>query len=519
MTIVKNSAGQEIRNETFYEFVKLLVDYLYQSYRADLNKIVEPAMKYMKLNYGGSQCITGVFSPDYINSGKKVRTFKDIYTFPGKGDFYLSTQWCANPDPTGANRDLDHIKEMIDIKFSQYDVISDAEGFKLVSKNESVVSSSIVNPKKLIDIVTTRDSLLRIDYSYLTHLVIGKAAPISHFDTAAMIMSSAGNVLLLSLMDRIPVYVVDSEFMKSLPYPDDIEFDPDLFQCLKRLANILRLLEQLLPVFSHDVSEGRIDDIVYQIKKYVQEAKKLIARLNLLQIAPWLSVVSEIERFIHEIEKWGLHRAAGNDNFKPMLEHLIATLKDILETRFRMPHVEYLGVYCPEWKKYSPDGKSFRHEKAIFVCWERIKDCAEEGHQVDLLTKVTIHEFCHAYMDIMTLLVNRKKDVYHWMEESMANVMTLLITEKYVIKHPSNLSLLNYFKEFMLKQPDAYASAVTMWENGICDYDMWAWKKDCCLTAPSVQRWHAYMNLKYKTIKAEEIRSLWRDVRKEILGV
>lgn len=521
MTIVKNSTGLEIRDGSFNPFVALLIDFLYSDHHADFVKIVSKSKTNLMIDYGGSENMTSVFyhsAARYDRSGSDRCRHSAKYTFPEiTGDFYLCSDFNIRKRKSD-RRDYDHVKEMIDLKFPMYEVINDSDGFKLVRKPKGV-AFSMVTPKKMIDIVTTRDSLLRIDYSYLTHLVIGKAAPISHFDTAAMMMSSAGNVSLLSLMDRIPVYVVDSEFMKSLPHPDDIEFDPDLFQCLKRLANILRLLEQLLPVFSHDVSEGRIDDIVYQIKKHLQEAKKLIARLNLLQIAPWLSVVLELERFIHEIENWGLHRAAGNDNFKPMLERLIATLKDILETRFRMPHVEYLGVYYPEWRKYSSDKKSFCHEKAIFICWERILDCAERGRAVDLLTKVTIHEFCHAYMDIITGIIDKSNPDYHWMEESMANVMTLHVTEKYVVKHPSKVSMLNYFKEVMRKQPDAYASAVAMWEHGICDYDMWSWNKDRYLNTASVKKWCSEMRAKYRWLKPEDIRTLWQDVRKEILGV
>ncbi len=100
----------------------------------------------------------------------------------------------------------------------------------------------------------------------------------------------------------------------------------------------------------------------------------------------------------------------------------------------------------------------------------------------------------------------------------MANVMTLVIADKYVIKHPSKLPILDYFKTFMSKQPDAYASAVPMWENGICDYDLWAWNKEKCLNASSVQKWCSEMKLHHMWIKPQDIRCLWNDVRKEILN-
>lgn len=416
-------------------------------------------------------------------------------------------------------RDFRHVKEMVNVKFPMYEVIKDPDGFKLIDKTKGSATTSPVGVSHEIMNMTTADSLIRVDYSYLKHFIIRKAAPASHFDMAALMMASTGNVSLLSLIDRIPVYVVDSKFMEEHFDREDMNFDDDLFRCMKHLSVILDLLEQMLLVFKGETPRDAIYKIVEDIKNHLEELDWLIRRGKLLEHAPWLRVVQKIKSFIDEIQKWGLDRSIDNSNFQAMLERLISDLKDILQTYYRMPQVEYLGVYCPEWEKQSPDGKEHRHEKAIFICWERIHDCAEKGRAVDLLTKVTIHEFCHAYMDIITRVGGGSEDVYHWMEESMANVMTLAITDKYVIKHPSKLPMLNYFKEFMSRQPDAYASAVAMWENGICDYDLWAWNKEKCLNASSVQKWCKEMELCFRRITPQDIRGLWNDVRKEIMSM
>lgn len=522
MTVITDSSSQEIRHKKFNNFVFLLIDYLYRIHYADFVSLVEKIDANLSINYGGIERMTSVFyhsGARYDKSGRS-RCNSVVYTFPGiKGDFYLCRDFNIR-DRQNDRRDFRHIKEMVAVKFPMYEVIKDPDGFKLIDKTKGSATTSPVgvSHEKLLVNMTIAESLIRVDYSYLNHIVIGKAAPAGHFDMAALMMASTGNVSLLSLMDRIPVYVVDSKFMEEHFDRDDINFDDDLFRCMKHLSVILELLEQMLLVYKGDAPRDVIYKIVEDIKNHLEVIDRLIRRGKLLEHTPWLRVVQKIKSFIDEIENWGLDRSIDNSNFQAMLERLISDLKDILQTHYRMPHVEYLGVYCPEWEKQSPDGKGHRPEKAIFICWERIHDCAEKGRAVDLLTKVTIHEFCHAYMDIITRVGGGSKGVYHWMEESMANVMTLAITDKYVIKHPSKLPMLNYFKEFMSRQPDAYASAVVMWENGICDYDLWAWNKEKCLDASSVLKWCSEMNLNYWRIKPEEIRSLWNDVRKEILN-
>lgn len=522
MKIVADSLGRGIQHEEFNNFVFRLVDFLYRKHYADFVKIVEKVRTNLCINYGGIERMTSVFyhSGSRFDRSGRDRCHPVVYTFPGiTGDFYLCRDFNIQDRQDGW-RDFRHVKEMVDVIFPMYEVIKDPDCFKLIYKTKGLATTSFigVSHKKILMNMATADSLIRVDYSYLKHIILGKAVPASHFDMAALMMASTGNVSLLALMDRIPVYVVDSKYMEAHFDGDDMSFDNDLFQCLKHLSVILDLLEQLLLMFKGEFPREHIHKMVECIKKHLQEIDWLIHRRNLLKLAPWLKIVPRINDFIDEIENWGLERSIDNLNFIPILEKLISDLKDILQTHYRMPHVEYLGVYCPEWEKQSHDGKMHRHEKAIFICWERIRNCAETGRAVDLLTKVTIHEFCHAYMDVITAIECGNNNIFHWMEESMANVMTLLIAEKYIIKHPSKSHLFNYFKSFMLKQPDAYASAVVMWENGICDYDLWAWNKDKCLNASSVHKWYSEMELRFRAITPQDVRGLWNDVRKEIMG-
>lgn len=401
-------------------------------------------------------------------------------------DYYLSKDWYI--DTSGGILCIDNLSDYV------RQITKDRYGIK-------EESGDFIFFESVMCVLTTADNLIRADYTYMrsltTHLV---AMPASHFDLTSTILASTGNVTFLALMDRIPVYVVDSKFMCKYFEEGDTHWKCDII-----LIKVLHLLERILDIFQGKEDAEKLPDKIKRTRELISILRKC---------EKYDRFVPVVERFLTSVEEWiekyGIPSTLKNDNYEPWLKRII----DELRGRLSMP-TEALGVYCPEWEK-----NGF-HEKAIFICWERIRECASLGHAIDLLTKVTIHEFCHAYMDIIAGSGRNAiyKDVYHWMEESMANVLTLKIIENYVIKHPSAINLFEYAKKFMLNQPDAYASAVRMWGNGICDYDLWAWNKDKCVVAASVNDWYNQMSASWKTLPDDRIRELWRKVRQEILGI
>lgn len=418
----------------------------------------------------------------FSNVWRKDSELPDPITINGN-KYYLNRNWYQDING-GVLCIFDNLRKYVrQITKVRYDIKQDS-GEYILFEHMAVV-------------LTTADNLIRADYTYMPslHLSLG-AMNAGCLDLTSTILASMGNVSFLALMDRIPVYIVDSRFMQEHFDEGNTHWESAII-----LKSILCLLEDIIDILQE---KEDAEKLLYTIDKARIKIKKLS------KFEKYERLILKIGNFLDDIEKWieeygvpGLR----NPNFKPWLEGIIESIEiPPLST-------EFLGVYCTAWRRNE------YYEKAIFICWERIRECADHGHAIDLLTKVTIHEFCHAYMDMIAGSGRALKDVYHWMEESMANVLTLKTIENYVIKHPSAIELFDYAKSFMLKQPDAYAVAVRMWENGIFDYDMWAWHKDKCVASTSVKNWYNEMSAKWKTMPNDHIQELWANVKQEILGI
>lgn len=482
MAIVTNpTIGEEIKDLKFNPFVDKVIQFLYDNHCADFCKLIKKTKTNLEIDYGPARIISAFYNS---LTGKHV-PWPRPYTFASvKGVFYLCMDWNGLTPRPGDNRDYYHLKEMISIIFPMYEVNKVGGEFQLNYASASVS--------------TTADNLIRADYSFLSSLNLhsGAIMPACYFDLASIILASMGNVSFLALMDRIPVYVVDSLFMQ-----ENFEKDDNRWECPRILKKLLHLLEEMLNIFQNNETAEKLSDILY-------EMRILVGKLHKFNEYGFL--FRKIEEFLNSIEKsikeYGIPTTIRNNNFEQWLRRMFDEFPEIAVS------TECLGVYCSDWKR-----NEF-HEKAIFICWERIRDYADCGQDIDLLTKVTIHEFCHAYMDVITGSGRSSEDVYRWMEESMANVLTLKVIENYTIKHPSAIQFLKYAKSFMFKQPDAYASAVRMWENGICDYDLWAWNKDKCVVAPSVNSWYKEMSRSWKTITNDRMWELWKYIKQDLLG-
>lgn len=135
----------------------------------------------------------------------------------------------------------------------------------------------------------------------------------------------------------------------------------------------------------------------------------------------------------------------------------------------------YYPKLCPEFKCNS-----------ILMCINRIMEVAERLHYSDehLMSIVLIHEFGHAYMDILEPnCYHYDNPIYKDNEESWANVFTLSTIESYLkridfcIKGGAD-TLLDKAKDFINKhQPKEYSLGGFLWENNVRDYDLWAYHK------------------------------------------
>lgn len=502
MAIVTNpTTRKDIKDKEFNHFVEKTIQFLYDHHKADFCKLIKKTRRNLEIDYGTAR-ITSVF---YHNLTGAHVPWPRPYSFPGiTGDYFLCKDWQEKPRGQN-NADLDHFKEMIDLKFPMYKINMVGGEFQLEDATTSTLPTTSVTPpifapshKAIMVIPTSSDNLIRADFSYLRSLNPHSGAmPASHFDLTSNILASTGNVSFLVLMDRTPVYIVDSRFMQEY-----FEKEDQHWECLRILRKLLRLLVEILEILQEKEDAEKLPAKLNKTRELIEELKKFKV---------YCKLILRIEEFLNCIED-SINRNGipATIRYKNFVQPLIGIIDDFPKSTVS---TEYLGVYCPEWKRNG------YHEKAIFICWERIRDYADRGHAIDLLTKVTIHEFCHAYMDVIAGSGRASKDIYHWMEESMANVLTLKVIENYTTKHPSAIQLLKYAKEFVYKQPDAYASAVRLWKNGICDYDLWAWNKDKCVAATSVINWYNIMSASWDTITNDRIRELWSEVKQEISGI
>lgn len=127
----------------------------------------------------------------------------------------------------------------------------------------------------------------------------------------------------------------------------------------------------------------------------------------------------------------------------------------------------------------------------IGLCPERImKSAALDGPLTDnqitwLVGKVLIHELAHALMDVPTQLHLAEPEFYRYMEESMANVITIEAFEalghayRYrrdpvdILSGPGT-SALSYVRKFISAQPLEYRLAITLRENHLGRWRRWS---------------------------------------------
>ena len=187
------------------------------------------------------------------------------------------------------------------------------------------------------------------------------------------------------------------------------------------------------------------------------------------------------------------------------------------------PHTEWLGFY-----ERSSSGL-FENTPIIAICPERIAKIVKNDEEfMFLLAKVIVHEFAHVKMDYRNENKKyRKKDTFWtWMEESMANQLTLGVFRdftqsyhhrKYRIGSPfKNKSwgdeLFNFVVEFIKKQPPNYALGFELFDKRIRQW--WIWQNHKYelggqKKAKEKSDWLKYMQKNYTNIDEKKAELLY----------
>lgn len=144
----------------------------------------------------------------------------------------------------------------------------------------------------------------------------------------------------------------------------------------------------------------------------------------------------------------------------------------------KKPATEMLGLYYSKGK---------HNIKEIYLCPENILKYTNDDNELKhIVAMVIIHELAHAYLD--------KRDrytpidaFYRWMEESMANNITLQYFESYydnwhhrrryncdneTLSHNSS-SKINYVEEFIMNQPKNYKLGLYLYRSRFRHEHFW----------------------------------------------
>ena len=185
------------------------------------------------------------------------------------------------------------------------------------------------------------------------------------------------------------------------------------------------------------------------------------------------------------------------------------------------PHTEWLGFYGRD------SSGLFEHTPRIAICPERIAQCVNTDEEfMFLLAKVVVHEFAHAKMDFRdeNIEYGKKDTFWHWMEESMANQLTLEAFQNfsrgYHHRYRRNSyrnkrwedKLFEFVVDFIKHQPPAYALGYEIFNKGIREWWIWRNHKDELGGEKRIQAkndWLSYVQKHYKNIDKKTIENLY----------
>jgi hypothetical protein len=156
------------------------------------------------------------------------------------------------------------------------------------------------------------------------------------------------------------------------------------------------------------------------------------------------------------------------------------------EVGFKKPLTEWLGFY-----QHSSLILGI-HKPVIALCPERIIECVNNNEELMfLIAKVLIHEFAHAKLALHpnAQYDGHKPEFYKFMEEPMANLITLMYFDNYnkrtfsynnstLPAHKTNLlNPFDYVKDFVQSQPTEYQMAWNFFNHQLFDA-WWIWRNN-----------------------------------------
>jgi len=192
------------------------------------------------------------------------------------------------------------------------------------------------------------------------------------------------------------------------------------------------------------------------------------------------------------------------------------------------PPTEYFGFYQHSAKILGIE------RPAIGLCPERIKNYVKNDEEfMILIAKVIIHEFAHAVMSQPPKNNYQPRDeFYQWMEESMANLITLEYFDWYNNRYKYRLhgfynltyktsitNSLNFVKDFISKQPDNYRLGLDLFQNKFGKM-MPTWlkwrnnKKDIQLRSKEKQDWLSYVAANVGKTDRKKLKQLFDNLFK-----
>jgi hypothetical protein len=177
-------------------------------------------------------------------------------------------------------------------------------------------------------------------------------------------------------------------------------------------------------------------------------------------------------------------------NPSELFSHLIQEIPVFLLSKVSMPNYEPLIKFDSERPSteilgfYKHKGNLLGVETPVIgICPERIRDCVSSEHEyIILVAKVIVHEFAHAKLASNEILYNPRDEFYEWMEESMANLITLEFFRNHKIEsvvgaYPKS-DPFKFVHDFVKLQPPNYRMAADLYDKNLWCWFRWMTRKD-----------------------------------------
>lgn len=181
------------------------------------------------------------------------------------------------------------------------------------------------------------------------------------------------------------------------------------------------------------------------------------------------------------------------------------------------PATEHLGFY-----QHDASLLNIRRP-AIGICPERIIQQAANEEELMLLTaKVLAHEFAHAKMRLHPASSYGPVDTfYRWMEEPMANLLTLECFDQFRHGHrrgagrplahvSTTQDPIDYVRDFIGGQPDNYRLALDLYDHRVRYW--WIWrnqKEDFAKRTAEKQAWLDYVTKHVGNTEESQLQHLF----------